>query len=75
MTTNGRKRYFHIDKNASSEQVYALLVDVESASEDDIDNIMNDSDIEFIAEEEIKQLEHTVSSQDTSLTTPEANLP
>ena len=36
---------------------------------------MNDSDIEFIAEEEIKQLEHTVSSQDTSLTTPEANLP
>ena len=36
MTTNGRKRYFHIDKNASSEQVYALLVDVESAGEDDI---------------------------------------
>ena len=52
-----------------------VLVDVESAGEDDIDNIMNDSDIEFIAEEEIKQLEHTVSSQDTSLTTPEANLP
>ena len=75
MTTNGRKRYFHIDKNASSEQVYAILVDVESAGEDDIDNIMNDSDIEFIAEEEIKQLEHTMSTQDTSLTTPEANLP
>ena len=75
MTTNGRKRYFHIDKNASNEQVYALLGDVETAGEDDIDNVMNDSDIEFIAEEEIKQLEHTVSSQDTPLSIPEANLP
>ena len=38
MATNGRKRYFHIDENASSEQIYALLDDVESADEDDIDN-------------------------------------
>ena len=71
METNGRKRYFHIDKNASSEQIYALLDDVESADEDDIDNLMNDSDTEFIAEEEITQ---AASTQDTSLTTPEANL-
>ena len=35
MATNGRKRYFHIDKNASSEQIYALLDDVETADEDD----------------------------------------
>ena len=28
MATNGRKRYFHIDENAS-EQIYALLDDVE----------------------------------------------
>ena len=49
MATNGRKRYFHIDKNASSEQIYALLDDVESADEDDIDNLMNYSDAEFIA--------------------------
>ena len=71
MATNGRKRNFHIDKNASSEQIYALLDDVESADEDDIDNLMNDSDTEFIAEEEITQ---AASTQDTSLTTPEANL-
>ena len=32
---------------------------------------MNDSDTEFIAEEEITQ---AASTQDTSLTTPEANL-
>ena len=71
MATNSRKGYFHIDKSASSEQIYALLDDVEIADQDDIDNLMNDSDNEFIAEEEITQ---AASTQDTSLTTPEANL-
>ena len=45
---------------------YVLLDD-----EDNIDNLMNDSDTEFIAEEEIIQ---TASTEDTSLTAPEANL-
>ena len=45
--------------------------DVESAEEDDIDNLMNNSDTEFIAKEKITQ---AASTQDTSLTTPEANL-
>ena len=71
MATHGRKRYFYIDENASSEQIYSLLDDVESDHKNDIDNLMNDSDTEFIAEEEITQV---ASTQDTSLTTPEANL-
>ena len=71
MATNGRKRYFHIDRNASSEQKYVLLDDVESADEDDIDNLMNDSDTELISEEGITQ---AATTQGTSLTTPEANL-
>ena len=71
MVTNGRKTYFHIEENASSEQVYALLDDLESADEDDIDCLTNDSDTDFIAEEETTQ---AASPQDTSLTTPEANL-
>ena len=66
-----QKRYFHIDENASSEQIYALLDYVKSADEDDIDNLMNDSDTEFIAEEEITQ---AASTKDTSLLTPKANL-
>ena len=66
MATNGRKKYFHIDENASSEQLCALLDDVESADEDDKDNLMNDSDTEFIAKEEITQ---AASTQDTFLTT------
>ena len=36
MVTNGRKRYFHIDKNASSEQIYALLDDVEKVDKNGI---------------------------------------
>ena len=51
-------------------RIYALLDDVESAEKDDIDNLMNDSDTDFITEEEIKQ---AASTQDTSLTTAEAN--
>ena len=45
---------------------YVLLDD-----EDNIENLMNDCDTEFIAEEEITQ---TDSTEDTSLTAPEANL-
>ena len=71
MMTNGRKRYFHIDENASSEQMHALLDDVEIVDKDNISNLMNDSDTEFIAEKEITQ---AASTQGTSVTTPAANL-
>ena len=71
MATDSRKRYFHIDESASSEQTHALLDDVGSTDIDDIDNLMNDFDTEFIAEEKITQ---AASTQDTSLTTLETNL-
>ena len=71
MATNTRKRYFHINENASSEQIYALLDDVD-ADEDHIDNLMDYSNTKFIAKEEITK---AASTQDTSLTTPDANLP
>ena len=51
MATNDRKRYFHIDENPSSEQIYALLNYVKSAHDDDIDKLMNNYDTEFITEE------------------------
>ena len=71
MATHGRKRYFHIDENASSEQICALLDDVEDDDKNDTDNLMNDSDTEFIVEEEPTQ---AATTQDASWTTPEANL-
>ena len=71
MATNNRKRYFHIDKNASSIQIYTLLDDIERTDKEYIDNLMNYSDAEFIAEEEITQAART---QDTSLTTPSSTM-
>ena len=71
MATNCRKRYFQIDESSNGEQIYAFLDDVESADEDDIDNLMNNSDIKFIAEEETAQ---AASTKDISLTMSEANL-
>ena len=59
MATNSRKKYFHIDENASSGQIYTLLDDLEIADEDDLYNLMNDSDTEVIAEEEITQAAST----------------
>ena len=48
------KGYFHIDNDASTDQVFMLLVAVQSDNEDDIDKLMNDFDTEFIAPEEIE---------------------
>ena len=55
----------------SCEQIYVLLDDVKCVDEDDIANLMNNSDTEFIAEEAITQ---AASTEDTSLTTLETNL-
>ena len=35
MTTDGRTLHFPIEENASSQKIYALLDDVESADEDE----------------------------------------
>ena len=51
---NARKRSFEIDENVSSGEIYALMDEVDSANELDIDNFMNDSDTEYIGEEEIQ---------------------
>ena len=38
------KKCFNIDKNISSEQIYALLDNVDSDNEEEMDNFINDSD-------------------------------
>ena len=62
MPINGRKRYFHIDESTSREQIYTLLDDAESADEDDIENLMNDFDTEFLAKEKNTQSASTLPS-------------
>ena len=58
------------EKGISSAAIYAWLDDIDSADELDIDNLMNGSDTEYIAEEEIQPEKDT---RDTSIITPEAN--
>ena len=42
----------------SSEQIYALLGSIDSKDEDDIDNLMNHSDTEFVDRTAAEKLEH-----------------
>ena len=39
---NNRKRHIHIDRDASTGQVFTLLDAVQSDNEDEIDKFMND---------------------------------
>ena len=68
---NNRKRHFHIDRHASTDQVFTLLDAVQSDNEDEIDELMNDFDTEFIAPEEI---ELTDNPGNVSALTLEANV-
>ena len=71
MQAKGRKKYFNIDENISSEQIYVLLDNIDSDNEEETDNLIKDSDTEVIADEEILLANNTLL---TSLTTPEANI-
>ena len=48
---NKRKKFINIEQLSSGE-IYALLDGIESDEEDDIENLMNDSDTEFVAADE-----------------------
>ena len=64
-----------IDRGTASEQVLALLDAVESDEEDKIDNLMNDSDTEFIMEEEITEKKNENNGNDGGdLLVPDANV-
>ena len=61
---NKRKHYVKIDRDTTSEQVLALLDADESDEEEKIDKLMNDSDTEFIMEEEITKEKNENDSND-----------
>ena len=61
---NKRKKYARIDRNTRSEEIFALLDEVNSDHEEDIENLMNDSDTEFIVDE---NLDNDIDSDDEPL--------
>ena len=70
---NKRKKYARIDRNTRSEEIFALLGEVNIDQEEDIDNLMNDSDTEFIVDE---NLDNDIDSDDEPLSVliPDANI-
>ena len=69
---NKRTKYVKIDKETESDEILALLDEVNSDLEDDIDNLMNKSDTEFVL---VESLENELNSDDEPLNlfVPEAN--
>ena len=65
------KKKFNIDENISSKKTFVLLDNVDSDNEEEIGNLTNYFDTEFIAEEEILLANNPL---DTSLTTLEARI-
>ena len=75
---NARKKYVNIER-LSSGDIFALLDSVESDDEGDIENIMNDSDTEFVTENEsvistsiIRKEE--IGDQSNSISFPEVSI-
>ena len=50
MERNSRKKYIHIDRETGSNEMFGMLDKIESETESDIENILDDSDTEYIAE-------------------------
>ena len=69
---NNRKLYFHIDSGTSADQIFALLDIAHCDNEDETEKLMNDSDTEFIAPEDIKL---TGNRENASVLTSEASAP
>ena len=61
--TNERTKCIHISKSGN-EEIYAMLDEVDSDSEEDIDELLvNDSDAEFVADEELPAFERITDFQ------------
>ena len=69
---NKRKMYVKVYRETGSDDIFALLDKANSDLEDDIDNLMNNSDAKFLLEE---ILENELDSHDEplNLLVPEAN--
>ena len=53
MERNNRKDYIHTDCEMGSNEIFAMLDKIESETESDIENLLEDSDTEYIAKEPI----------------------
>ena len=52
---NKRKTYVLIDREIGSGEIFALLDELNSDLDSDIDNLMNDTDTKFVLEESLEK--------------------
>ena len=50
---NSRKKYIHIHCETGSNEIFSMLQKIKSETESDIENLLEDSDTEYIAEQPI----------------------
>ena len=70
MESNKRKKYIHIDRETGSNQIYAMLDEIESNTKSDIENLLEDSDAEYVSEELIpdnKEESHRVLTPEATV--------
>ena len=71
---NSRKKNVEITKNTGSDEIYAVLDEVESALDEDVDNEINDSDKEFFVNDELDYKSGSVANASDTLVSA-ANVP
>ena len=71
--SNNRKKYVRTDRNTRREDIFAILDEVNSDQEENIENVMHDSDTDFIVDENV---DNDIDSDDESLSVliPEVNI-
>ena len=69
--SNNQNRYFHYDRSTSTNQSFALLDTVQDDNKTETGELMNDSNMEFIA---LEELELTGNPDKANVLTPEANV-
>ena len=67
---NRRKKYIRIEQFAESDEVFAILDSIESDTESDIENMLEDSDTEFVSDEPLPE----TLSDHKHIMIPEANV-
>ena len=70
MAKNNQKKYIHIDRETGSNEIYAMLDEIESDTESDIENLLEDYDTEHISEEPIpdnKEESHRVLTPEATV--------
>ena len=70
MERNNRKKNIHIDRETGSNEICAMLDEIESDTASDIENLLENSDTEYISEEPIPDNKE----ESNRVLTPEATI-